>query len=76
MKIKPHKGVGEMLFGANREEILSVLSSNKIEDFKRTPESELSFYIPELGAFIYFDIDGFCEAIEFSIFNHLFLARL
>lgn len=76
MKIKPHKGVGEILFGANREEILSVLPSNKIEYFRRTPDSELSFYIPELGAFIYFDTVGFCEAIEFSLFNDLFLNDL
>lgn len=65
--ITPYKGVGPVCFGMTRDEIRNVLTGN-VKAFKKTPMSDtFSDAFDDLGIYIYYDADYFCEAIEMAL---------
>lgn len=64
--IEPFVGVGNVKFGISREQVRCILGSSYFE-FKRNEFSiNTTGHYQGLGAFIEYDADGACEAVEFS----------
>jgi hypothetical protein len=67
LMIKPHEGVGPILFGMPMAEVRATIRS-PYREFKRTPSSTtLTDSFGELGMFVCYSQDNLCEGIEMGL---------
>jgi hypothetical protein len=68
-EIKTYIGVGPIKFGMDRNKVKEIFNNEKIQSFKRTPESEESDFIQVHQMFIYYSKNK-CVAVEFGKNSH------
>lgn len=65
-EILSHEGVGQIRFGMPPSAVRAALGE-EFESFKRTPQSVYPCdYFPKLQCFVYYNMDGKAEAVEFA----------